>query len=86
MWSTAQEKAFQLLKKMLIIAPILVPPDWNLIFHVFVDAFDIAIGEVLMQEKEKGWYRPVYYANRMLSKQKEIVQLLKGKLWKWCTL
>ena len=53
---------------MLVVAPILIPPDWKLSFHVFVDASDIAVGAVLMQEKEKGWYKPVYYASRMLIK------------------
>ena len=27
----------------------------------------MAIGAILMQEKEKGWHRPVYYASRMLT-------------------
>ena len=51
---------------MLVVSPILQPSDWKLVFHVFVDASDSAIGVVLMQEKVKGWYRPVYYASRML--------------------
>ena len=35
---------------------------------MFVDASDIAVGAVLMQEKDKGWYKLVYYASRMLTK------------------
>ena len=66
-WDTPQEKAFQLLKKMLSVALVLQPPDWSSPFHVFVDASDVAIGAVLMQEKEKGWHRPVYYASQMLT-------------------
>ena len=50
-----------------MVAPILQPPDWLLPFHVFVDALDVAIGAILMQEKQKGWYRPIYYASKMLS-------------------
>ena len=65
-WDFPQEQAFQFLKKMLVVSPILQPPDWKLVFHVFVDASDSAVGAVLMQEKVKGWYRPVYYASRML--------------------
>ena len=65
-WESPQNRAFELLKKMLVVCPILQPPDWKLEFHVFVDASDSAVGAVLMQEKVKGWYRPVYYASRML--------------------
>ena len=66
-WKEEQERAFQLLKKMLLVAPILQPPDCSLAFHIFVDASHIAIGAVLMQEKVKGWFRPIYYASRVLT-------------------
>ena len=66
-WGAAQEKAFQVLKKMLVVSPILQSPNWELPFHVYVDASDIAVGAVLMQEKVRGWFRPVYYASRMLT-------------------
>ena len=52
---------------MLIVAPIVQPPDWSLPFHLFVDASDIAVGAVLMQEKIKGWFRPIYYASRLMT-------------------
>ena len=55
------------MKKMLVVAPILQPLDWSLEFHIFVDALHIAIGAVLMQEKVKGWFRPIYYASRGLT-------------------
>ena len=67
LWGQEQERAFNLLKKMLAIAPILQPLDWDLAFHIFVDASHIAIGAVLMQEKTKGWFRLVYYASRVLA-------------------
>ena len=65
-WGKAQNKTFEILKKILVVAPILQPPDWALPFHVFVDALDIAIGAILMQEKQKLWFRPIYYASKML--------------------
>ena len=55
-----------MIKKMLVVSPILQQPDLNLPFHVYVDASDIVVGAVLMQEKVSGWFRPVYYASRML--------------------
>ena len=45
----------------------MIPPNWDLDFHVFVDASDVAVGSVLMQETTAGWFRPVYYASRRLS-------------------
>ena len=66
-WTEEHQKAFRVLKKMLQIAPILQPPDWTLAFHIFVDASDRVVGAVLMQEKQIGWYRPVYYASKVLT-------------------
>ena len=39
--------AFETLKKKLISAPIIVSPDWNLLFELMCDASDYAIGAVL---------------------------------------
>ena len=61
-----QQNAFDNLKIMLMVAPILQPHDWDLAFHVFVDALNVAIGAVLMQECVKGWYQSIYYANRVM--------------------
>ena len=40
-------EAFDTLKKALISAPIVQPPDWNLPFEIMGDASDYAIGVVL---------------------------------------
>jgi hypothetical protein len=68
MWTEEEEKAFATLKLLLTRALVVQPPDWNREFHVFVDASDIAISNVLMQKYEKNWFRPVYYASRRLLK------------------
>jgi hypothetical protein len=60
---TEEEKAFTALKLLLTRAPVVQPPDWNREFHVFVDASDIAIGNILMQKYEKNWFQLVYYAS-----------------------
>lgn len=65
-WGEAQEKAFQIMKKMLIVSPILQPPNWEIPFHIFMDASDIIVGVVLMQDKICGWFLPIYYTSRML--------------------
>ena len=39
--------AFELLKKKLTSAPIVVAPDWNLPFELMCDASNFAVGAVL---------------------------------------
>jgi hypothetical protein len=47
-----QEKTFNLLKKMLIIAPLLALPNLTKTFEIECDALGIGIEVVLMQEKQ----------------------------------
>ena len=58
--------AFELLKKKLTLAPIVVAPDWNLPFELMCDASDFTVGVVLGQRKEKVFYA-IYYASQMLN-------------------
>ena len=44
-------KPFETLKKALISAPIVQPPDWNLPFEIMCDASDYAVGVVLASTK-----------------------------------
>ena len=49
-------EAFQVLKKALISAPIIQPPDWKLPFEIMCGASDSAVGAVLGQTKDKRHY------------------------------
>ena len=40
-------EAFEILKKVLISAPIVQPPNWNLPFEIMCDASDYALGDLL---------------------------------------
>jgi hypothetical protein len=53
-WTEEEEKAFVALKLLLSRAPVVQPLDWEWEFHVFVDASEIAIDNVLMQLYEKN--------------------------------
>ncbi|GKE90812.1 reverse transcriptase domain-containing protein, partial [Tanacetum coccineum] len=53
-------EAFNILKKKLTKAPILVAPDWDLPFEIMCDASDYAVGAVLGQRKTKH-FQPIHY-------------------------
>ncbi|XP_056691687.1 uncharacterized protein [Spinacia oleracea] len=46
-------ESFDRIKKALITAPIIQPPDWDLPFEIMCDASDFAVGAVLGQRKNK---------------------------------
>jgi hypothetical protein len=52
--------AFYTLKKALISAPIIQPPNWSLPFEIMCDASDYVVGAVLGQTKDKMHYAIVY--------------------------
>nr|GFD05757.1 reverse transcriptase domain-containing protein [Tanacetum cinerariifolium] len=59
-------KAFQMLKKKLTEAPILIAPNWDLPFEFMCDASDFAIGVVLWQRHEKH-FKPIHYASKTMN-------------------
>ena len=59
-------KVFEILKKALVTAPIIVAPHWALPFELMCDASDYAIGAVLGQLIGKIFHT-IYYANRTLT-------------------
>ena len=69
-------EAFEILKKALISAPIVQPPDWNLPFEIMCDASDYAIGAVLGQRVDKK-LNVIQYASKTLDNAQKIMLLLK---------
>jgi hypothetical protein len=59
------KEAFETLKKALIIALIVQPPDWNLPFQIMCDASDFAMGVVLGQHVDKK-LNVIHYASKTL--------------------
>ncbi|GKA46068.1 reverse transcriptase domain-containing protein [Tanacetum coccineum] len=59
-------QAFQMLKKKLTEALILIAPDWDLPFELMCDASDFAIGAVLGQRHEKH-FKPIHYASKTMN-------------------
>ncbi|GJY47998.1 reverse transcriptase domain-containing protein [Tanacetum coccineum] len=59
-------QAFQILKKKLTEAPILIAPDWDQPFELMCDASHYAIGAVLGKRIEKH-FRPIHYASKTIT-------------------
>ena len=59
------KEAFEVLKKALMAAPIVQPPDWNLPFEIMCDASDFPVGAVLGQRVDKK-LNVIYYARKTL--------------------
>src|SRR5215216_5176980 len=58
-------EAFEILKKALICAPIVQPPDWNLPSEIMCDASDYVVGVVLGQRVDKK-PNAIHYASKTL--------------------
>jgi hypothetical protein len=48
-WGEEQDRALEALKAAVLVAPSKVAPDYNLPFHIFVDASDVGVACVLVQ-------------------------------------
>nr|GEZ21570.1 reverse transcriptase domain-containing protein [Tanacetum cinerariifolium] len=86
-------KAFQMLKKKLTKAPILIAPNWDLPFELMCDASNFAIGAVLGQRHEKH-FKPIHYASKTMTNaksnytttEKEMLAEAKARLLRWVLL
>ena len=58
-------EAFEILKKALISAPIVQPPDQNLPFEIICDASDYAVGAVIGERVDKK-LNVIHYASKNL--------------------
>ncbi|KAG1031865.1 hypothetical protein G6F43_013870 [Rhizopus delemar] len=66
-WNDECQKSFDLIKKMISSAPVMMTPDMNKPFRIECDASDFAIGAVLMQEESEGIWKPVAFESKKLS-------------------
>jgi hypothetical protein len=57
------------LKKALISAPVVQPPDWHLPFEIMYNDSDYAIGAVLGQSKDKKHYATSYTSKTLTGPQ-----------------
>ncbi|GKF64830.1 reverse transcriptase domain-containing protein, partial [Tanacetum coccineum] len=88
-------ESFNILKKKLTEAPILVALDWDLPFEIICDASDFAIGAVLGKHKTKH-FQLIHYASKTMTDaqahyttmEKEILAVVYAfeKFWQYLVL
>ena len=62
-WSEQCQQAFKEVKRCLVSAPVLLPPDWEREFFLWTDASLVGFGAVLEQVASNGERAPVAYAS-----------------------
>ena len=53
-WTLARQQAFETLKLALVTAPVLKPPNWDMPFHVCIDALAFGVGSCLSEKDENS--------------------------------
>ncbi|KAG2216040.1 hypothetical protein INT45_007161 [Circinella minor] len=68
-WTEECQRSFDLIKEKLIQAPVLQAPDPKRPYCVEVDASDVGVGAVLLQEGDNKQWHPLAYKSRKLSSE-----------------
>ena len=71
--------AFEEIKSILVIAPIMETLDWNKDFEIMSDVNDYAMGAVFRQRTEKI-FKAIYYASKNFNKAQENYSTTKKKM------
>ena len=80
-WSDECQKSFERIKRILSSPPVLVPPEYSKYFKLYVDASEVGIGAVLVQDDEHGIERPIsYFSKKLLKYQKNYSTVEKEAL------
>ena len=70
-WNDKCQDAFDHLKAILKSAPVLLAPDFDKCFKLAVDASDVGIGAVLLQEDNNGIDHPICYFSKKFNKHQK---------------
>ncbi len=70
-WTTECQKAQDQIKQKYMEALILIPPNWQLEFHVHTNASLLVIGAMLAQNPTGNYDQPIGYASRLLNKAQQ---------------
>ena len=68
-WTEECDVSFNMLKKKLVKAPILIFPSCSVKFNVHIDASGIEIGAILTQPRDDRMEYPIVYISRKINKE-----------------
>ena len=80
-WSTKCSEAFKRIKSLLMSAPVLVTPQFDKPFVLMVDASDLGVGAVLMQEDHHGVEHPIAYFSQKFNKSQQNYCTSEKEIW-----
>ena len=78
-WTPQAQSAFELAKKALVAAELLIFPDTEKPIHLFTDSSEIALGGALMQLVDDH-YKPICYSSRVLNPAERNYATVKKEL------
>jgi hypothetical protein len=70
-WTIKCQEAWNHIKKKYMETPIMIPPNWQMEFHVHTDASLLAMGAMLAYNPTSKYDQPIVYASRLLNKVKQ---------------
>ena len=79
-WSEQCNLAFEKLKTVLSSAPVLVTPDFNKQFKIYVDACETGMGAILCQIGEDGLEHPICYHSQKFNKHEKVYSTVEREL------
>ena len=80
-WTKDQHVAFTQIKTLLVTAPVLAMPHFQKPFIIYVDASDMGVGAILMQEDDHKFEHPIsYFSQKFSNSQKNYLTSEKETL------
>lgn len=76
-WSEACEQAFRKVQVILMISPVLVAPTFEQQFKLYVDASDVGVGGVLMQQDIREVDHPICYFSKKFNKHQKMYSTIE---------
>jgi hypothetical protein len=65
-WGAEQQRAFKEIKEYLARPPVLVPPQWDMLFYIYLSVGDTSIASVVVQVYDSKENVVFYLSRRML--------------------
>ncbi|GKA31651.1 reverse transcriptase domain-containing protein [Tanacetum coccineum] len=80
------QNAFKILKEKLACAPVIVSPNWRLLFEIMCDASDFAVGAILGQKEGRNFHPTIVHTDHSALRHLFKKQDAKPRLIRWILL